>query len=295
MYPVLCPRCGIGVSYFRRDHVGPYCGECGWNLDLVSEYSRKQDWSFIKMSLAWVLLIAISALLYAISWRWPSFLCGALCVLTPLIFFAATKERSRAENLVNTVARKPGADLFSNAPDAPPGKVLACEVSLRAGPRYVRFKSSNRVVMWIASILPLTVFYASARPLFITEYRLDRFPGPWLYLFETLPGVRLWLLIFKTFRQVHPVELVNNGDISTARVIPVPDRTEAIFEFLDIRALRFGRSVPARRGISTLAPTFQSFTTGRIRKNASRPVTSIVSSPCLAAVPRFSPKCACSA
>jgi hypothetical protein len=103
------------------------------------------------------------------------------------------------------------------------------------------------MVMWIASILPLTVFYASVRPLFITEYRLDRFPGPWLYLFETLVGVGLWLLIFKTFRQVHPVELVN-GDISMARVIPVPDRMEAIFEFRDVRGTPVRTQRPSYAG-----------------------------------------------
>jgi hypothetical protein len=52
---------------------------------------------------------------------------------------------------------------------------------------------------------------------------LQGFPGPALYLFETLLAVGLWFLIFKTFRQVHPVEVVTKGDISMARVIPVPD------------------------------------------------------------------------
>src|SRR6266567_3205543 len=111
MYPVLCPRCGIGVSYFRKDRVGPYCGECGWNLEWVSQVSRKPDWFFLKAILACILLIAISALMHAISWRGASFLCGTFCAMTLLTFFGATKERRRAENLVNTVAQKQGADL----------------------------------------------------------------------------------------------------------------------------------------------------------------------------------------
>jgi len=238
MYPVLCPRCGIGVSYFRRDYIGPYCGECGWNLNSVTEYSRKPDRSLIKISLACVLLMAIAALFHAISWRVASLYCGVLLVSSVLLHLGLARERGRAENLTNTVAQKHGADLSPNAPDAPPGRVLACEASLRAGPRHVRFKSSNRVITWTASILPLTILYSSVRPIFITEYRLDRFPGAWLYLFETLLGVGLWFLIFKVFRQVHPVEIVNNGDISLAKVIPGPDpnrRMEVIFEFRDVR------------------------------------------------------------
>jgi hypothetical protein len=238
MYAVLCPRCGIGVSYFRRDHIGPYCGECGWNLDLVSEYSRKQDWRFLKTYLICVAFIGVSVLMRAASLRLALILCGILCPMAVLTFLGQTKERRRAENLVNTVAQKHGTDLSSNAPDAPPDRVLACEVSLRAGPRHVRFKSSARMVMWVASILPLTILYSSVRPIFITEYRLDRFPGPWLYLFETMLGVGLWFLIFKMFRQVHPVEIVNNEDISLAKVTPGPDpnrRMEVIFEFRDVR------------------------------------------------------------
>jgi hypothetical protein len=235
MYPVLCPRCGIEVSYFRRDQRGPYCGECGWNLNSVTEYSRKPDRSLIKISLACVLLMAIAALFHAISWRVASLYCGVLLVSSVLLRLGLARERGRAENLTNTVAQKHGADLSPNAPDAPPGRVLACEASLRAGPRHVRFKSSNRVITWTASILPLTILYSSVRPIFITEYRLGRFPGPWLYILETLAGVGLWFLIFKTFRQVHPMELVNKWDISMARVISVPDRMEAIFEFRDVR------------------------------------------------------------
>jgi hypothetical protein len=71
----------------------------------------------------------------------------------------------------------------------------------------------------------------------MTEYRLRGFPGPALYLFEILLAVGLWLLIFKTLRQVHPVGVVTKGDISMARVIPVPDpasRRKVIFQFRDV-------------------------------------------------------------
>jgi hypothetical protein len=262
MYPVLCPRCGIGVSYFRRDQVGPYCGECGWNLDWVTQVSRKPDWFFLKASLVGIFLITISAFMHAISWRGASFLFGIFCFTALLTLFGATKERRRAENLVNSVAQKHGADLSSNAPDVPPDRVLACEVSLRAGPTHVRFKSSNRVVMWIASILPLTLFCVSVRPLFNTEYRLERFPGPGLYLIEILLAVGLWFLIYKTFRQVHPVDLVTKGDISMAKVIPVPDlasRRGVMFEFRDVSGNLVRTERPSNVGLlycGTYIPVF---------------------------------------
>jgi len=238
MYPVLCPRCGIGVSYFRRDGVGPYCGECGWNLDWISEIPRKQNWFSLTAILAFPLLISILALVvYGASLRGALLAFGVSSIMAALGFFGETKQRRRAETLLNTVAKKHGADLSSSAPDAPPDKVLACEDSLRAGPRHVRFRSSNRVVMWVARILPLILFYASVRPLYNTEYRLERFPGPGIYLIETLLAVGLWFLISRTFRQVYPVELVSKGDISMAKVIPVPNRTSrrnVIFEFRDV-------------------------------------------------------------
>ncbi len=116
--------------------------------------------------------------------------------------------------------------------------------------------------MWIASILPLTLFYVSVRPLFNTEYRLERFHGPGLYLIETLLAVGLWFFIYKTFRQVRPVELVTKGDISMAKVIPVLDPTSGrrvMFEFRDVSGNPVRTERPSNVGLlysGTYIPVF---------------------------------------
>jgi hypothetical protein len=245
VFPVLCPRCGLDICYFEKGQIGPYCASCGWNLDFVSR-ARLNNTSGFWAVRSLPALFALLALLQSASWRSVLLTFAISSLLAVIGEFVGRKNLKRMANIVAAVSEKPGADLSSNAPDAPPDKVLAREVSLRLGPRHVRFKSSARVVMWIASILPTTILYSSVRPIFITEYRLDRFPGPWLYLFETLIGVALWFLIFETFRVEHPVELVTKGDISMAKVIPDHDpgrRMEVIFEFRDVcgspvRALR---------------------------------------------------------
>jgi|SRR5580704_7928102 hypothetical protein len=262
MHPVLCPRCGIGVSYFRRERVGPYCGECGWNLDWVSTISRRPNWFFLKALLACGLLIPTQTLTHEISWRGAVLEFGVLSIIAAFLYLGLTKQRKRAENLVNRIAQKQGADLSSNSPNDPPERVLACEESLRANPPKVRFYFPNRTVVLLARILPLILVYLAARPLFYTGYRLDGFRGPMLYLIQALLALGLWLFFSMVVKQRQlPVQLLKGG-ISMAKIMPVPGRSSrgvAFFEFLDASGHQVRTERPSNMSLlyqGTYVPVF---------------------------------------
>lgn len=262
MHPVLCPRCGIGVSYFRRERVGPYCGECGWNLGWVSAISRRPNWFFLKALLACGLLIPIQTLTREISWPGAALEFGVLSSVAALLYLGLTKQRKRAENLVNTIAQKQGADLSSNSPNDPPEKVLACEESLRASPPKVIFYSLKRTVVWLARILPVILVYVAARPLFYAGYRLEGFRGPTLYLVQTLLALGLWFFLSMVVKQKPlPAQLLKGG-ISMAKIMPVPGRSSrgvALFEFHDVSGNLVRSERPSNTGLlyqGTYVPVF---------------------------------------
>lgn len=176
MYPVLCPRCGLEVCYFRADRTGPYCGECGWNLDSVSEL-RLKDHSLFLITLSLPPLVTILTLIYGDSWRWALLLFGVSSVLATLAFFAGKKQLKRMHGLVTVVSQKRGANLSSDTQEAPPTRVLAYEEFLRQCPRQLRPLGTNPVAIWIMHVVFGLLLFMSSRPLFSTTYRLQHFSG----------------------------------------------------------------------------------------------------------------------
>lgn len=231
MYPVLCPRCGLDVCYFRADRTGPYCGECGWNLDSVSE-PRLKDRSLLPITLSLPPLVTIMTLVYGGSWRRALLLFGASSVLATLAFFAGKKQLKRMQSLVTAVSQKRDANLSSDTQEASPTRVLAYEEFLRQCPRQLRPLGTNPVAIWIMYIVFGLLLFVSVRPLFSATYRLRQFQSPALYALESTFVIGMWYLFWKASRQEPPLEVQLDGEICLARVVPATTiRGRATYEF----------------------------------------------------------------
>jgi hypothetical protein len=229
MHPVLCPRCGADLSFFRPHQTRRYCGECGWNVAWVCEVEQKQN---IPLLVALPVLVSILALFYGT--RWPGVLVAfsLSSAFVVVAFFSLRKRRQRARDLAVSIGKKPGSDLSSLAPDSPPEQILARESDLRANPPRVSLHSPNPWIVWTARILLGLFVFVTARPLFAVEFRLEQFPGPWLYIGETGLALGLWALTlgFFNFKPL-PARLLSA--ISLAKLVPAPDEMGTIFEYRD--------------------------------------------------------------
>jgi uncharacterized protein (DUF983 family) len=238
MYVSLCPRCGLPVVYFGRESSRPYCRECGWNLNLVTAGFRKQDHFFVWMIVGIGLLIAIHASLHGITWRTFLLLYGTLGVISALGFFVKKKTTTRVENLLNAVASRPDADLSSAAPEIMPAKVITYVKALRSlpRPRQTQLNSLSRSVIWMFRVIPVFLGYQAVHSLVSPANRLEKFPGPGLYLLEALLAIGLWYLLPFRFKKEPRLTLLTNGEIAMGRITPVSrwqQRMKVAFEFHD--------------------------------------------------------------
>jgi hypothetical protein len=238
MYAPLCPRCGLPVAYFRGNVSRAYCGECGWNLNEVSGSFRKQDAFFVWIVAGFSVLIAIPALLHGISWRGVLILFGVPGTIAALGLFGNTKTRTRVDNLLYAVAKKPGADLSSATPETMPAKIITYVESLRSlpRPRQTRLNSITRTVIWLARLLPVFLGYFAFRSLFFPADRFGNFPGSALYLLTALFAIGLWFLIPIQLKNDPRLGLLIDGEIAMGRITPVSrwqQGTKVAFEFHD--------------------------------------------------------------
>jgi hypothetical protein len=247
-FPVLCPRCGVSVSFFRKDGFSPYCAECGWNLDFVSKVTRDRR-RLVPIFFGLPFLIALAARVYGASLRGTLITFMVVIVLAAFAYARARKLSQRACGLVDLIARKPGADISSNAPDESPAKVLACEAALRASPPKVgfgRFSPMFILFIWILRIFPAALVFLTLRSLFDVGYRLPSSPGPGLYVAQTLLALGLWLFFLWIARPRPPLPTqALQGAISMARVCwtKPPELGTVAYEFRDLdgRLLRTAR------------------------------------------------------